>query len=197
MKKAGVYPRLCIDLDILRENTSQALEMCAKCGIMVTAVTKSFCGDLRTAAALLDGGVTHLGDAQVINLKKLTGFPCEKWLVRAPCAPKWRRPPAVCGVGRTAYPGGVRRGQAGFLLGNRRAPGPRNPHDRQQFGLYGFGPDGQRGNVPGRGYCLLSPGIFFPAAGGNLSLCFQMLSKGPRLFWKMGARHFSHPLACT
>lgn len=98
MKETGAYPRLCIDLDILRENTSQVLGLCAKRGIMVTAVTKSFCGDLRTAAALLDGGVTRLGDARVANLKKLTGFPCEKWLIRAPMRSEMEEAVRCCDI---------------------------------------------------------------------------------------------------
>ncbi len=87
-----------MDLGVIRENTGQVLGMCAKHGIMVTGVTKSFCADLRAASALLDGGITRLGDARVGNLKKLTGFPCEKWLIRSPMLSEMEEAVRYCDI---------------------------------------------------------------------------------------------------
>ena len=256
MKETGAYPRLCIDLDILRENTSQVLGLCAKRGIMVTAVTKSFYGDLRTAAALLDGGVTRLGDARVANLKKLTGFPCEKWLIRAPMRSEMEEAVRCCDIalhseiqtvqaaaaaarriGKTHGVilmmdlGDLREGffrEEDLLLAaieTERTSGAvlkgigtnltcmsfvqSTPENMERLCRLAKRVEEAAGHplsyVSGGNSAALDlmlrggfpSGIFFPAAGGNLALCFQMLSKWPRLFLEMGARHFSHPLACT
>lgn len=98
MKEVETYPRLCVNLAAIRGNTSRVLGMCAERGIMVTAVTKSFCADLRIASAFLDSGITRLGDARTANLKKLTGFPCEKWLIRPPMPSEMEEAVRYCDV---------------------------------------------------------------------------------------------------
>ncbi|MBC3804943.1 alanine/ornithine racemase family PLP-dependent enzyme [Acetobacterium fimetarium] len=79
-----MYPLLTINKQKIIANTKEIVTRAALKGINITAVTKVTGGNAEIAQALLDGGVTALGDSRIINLKKLAHLPCEKWLIRIP-----------------------------------------------------------------------------------------------------------------
>lgn len=81
-----MFPRLTIDLARIRANTERAVAICQKRGVDVMGVTKGVCGDVEVARALVDGGVTRLGDARLENLSKLRDAELDVplWLLRAP-----------------------------------------------------------------------------------------------------------------
>ncbi len=79
-----MYPRLLIDLGKLRENAKTVTGRCSQQGIHVWGVTKVVGGDARVAQALLDGGVTALGDSRLQDLAALQGIDAPKMLIRSP-----------------------------------------------------------------------------------------------------------------
>ena len=86
MKQAEVTPRLEIDLNKIRHNSAHLCEKLAPRGIGITGVTKVALGDPRVATALLQGGVTSLGDSRIRNIRKMRhgGVNAEFILLRSP-----------------------------------------------------------------------------------------------------------------
>lgn len=64
-------PQLVINLRKIEENSRQVVERAKKQGIAVVGVTKSCCGSLPVARAMLRGGVSWLGDSRLSNLVRL------------------------------------------------------------------------------------------------------------------------------
>jgi predicted amino acid racemase len=63
--------RLEIDLDKIQHNAKTIVDICNKKDINVAGVTKGVAGMPEVARAMLKGGVTHLADARIINIKKI------------------------------------------------------------------------------------------------------------------------------
>lgn len=64
-------PYLSIDLDKIAHNARSIVDLCAGHGIEVTGVTKGVCGHPAVARAMLQGGVTSIGDSRMINIGRL------------------------------------------------------------------------------------------------------------------------------
>lgn len=79
-------PRLEIDLGRLRHNAAAIVGLAGARGVSVTGVVKGCCGDPQVGRAMLDGGVSALGDSRVANLFRLReALPgTELWLLRLP-----------------------------------------------------------------------------------------------------------------
>ena len=78
------YPKLDINLDIIKNNVHSVISLCENYGIYVTGVTKVFSASKPIIQAYLDGGIKMLGDSRIENLKKAKDFEVEKWLIRVP-----------------------------------------------------------------------------------------------------------------
>ncbi len=78
------YPRIEIELEKIKENTSIMVKECRGRGIEVAGVTKVFCGHKKIAEAMIEGGVSILADSRIENLKRLSGFKLPKMLIRIP-----------------------------------------------------------------------------------------------------------------
>lgn len=77
-------PRIEIDLDKIRHNTREIVKACSNLNIGITGVTKVFCGDVRIAMAMVEGGVKHLADSRIENILKLKDIDIPKILLRLP-----------------------------------------------------------------------------------------------------------------
>ena len=79
-------PNIAIDLDKIEHNTRVIVDLCAKHGITVTGVTKAVCGNPEVAKAMFRGGVQSLGDARLINIRRLrnAGIKAQYMLLRIP-----------------------------------------------------------------------------------------------------------------
>ena len=64
-------PRLEIDLDKITHNARTLVERLANRGIAVTGVTKATLGSVEIANALLQAGVSALGDSRIENIEAL------------------------------------------------------------------------------------------------------------------------------
>ena len=79
-------PRLEISLDQIQHNAKAMVDCLGLRSITVTAVTKAVLGMPEVARALLDAGVSGLGDARVENLERMraAGITAPLTLIRAP-----------------------------------------------------------------------------------------------------------------
>lgn len=77
---------ITIDLQKLTDNARAMVAACAARGVTVLGVTKVTCGMPQVAQALLDGGVSQLGDSRLENIQRLqrNGVDCPLMLVRIP-----------------------------------------------------------------------------------------------------------------
>lgn len=77
---------ITIDLQKLTDNAEKMVSMCAARGIEVLGVTKLACGMPQVAQAMLDGGVSQLGDSRLENIQRLqrNGVDCPIMLLRIP-----------------------------------------------------------------------------------------------------------------
>ena len=78
------YPRIEVDLNKIKHNTSTLVNLCKKYKIKVAGVTKVFCADTEIAKAYVEGGVDYLADSRIENLIKLKEFKIPKILLRLP-----------------------------------------------------------------------------------------------------------------
>lgn len=76
------YPCVEVNLSKITHNAKEVLSMCNKKGINVIGVTKVFCAEESIVQAILNGGITHIGDSRIQNLKKLKDIDCKKTLLR-------------------------------------------------------------------------------------------------------------------
>lgn len=81
-------PRVVIDLNKIKSNCKVVVDTCKEQGVSITGITKSFCGELKIAEALKEGGVTYLGDARLDNLENLKSIDVPKILIRLPMKSK-------------------------------------------------------------------------------------------------------------
>ena len=79
-------PEIKIYLDKIKSNTSVVVDYCRKKGILVTGVTKSTCGMPLVARAMLDGGVTSIGESRIENMRRLrySGINAPMMMLRIP-----------------------------------------------------------------------------------------------------------------
>ena len=78
--------RIELDLDKIGENARILVDRLGSTGISVTGVTKAALGSPELAAALIDAGVTALGDSRIENLERLraAGIVATTLLLRSP-----------------------------------------------------------------------------------------------------------------
>lgn len=76
------YPCVEVDLSKVSHNAKEILSMCSRKGINIIGVTKVFCAETSIVKAMLDGGITHIGDSRIQNLKKVKDMKCKKTLLR-------------------------------------------------------------------------------------------------------------------
>src|SRR5690349_12589541 len=76
------YPCVEVNLSKVTHNAKEIISICNKQGINVIAVTKSFCAEKPIVEAILQGGITQIGDSRIQNLRKLKEVNCGKLLLR-------------------------------------------------------------------------------------------------------------------
>jgi ornithine racemase len=80
-----MYPRVVIDLNKLKHNTKQLVKLCHNAQIeTIFGVTKVLAGDGRAIEAMIEGGITHLADSRIQNLRMMRHYPLPKVLLRLP-----------------------------------------------------------------------------------------------------------------
>ncbi|ADL08240.1 alanine/ornithine racemase family PLP-dependent enzyme [Thermosediminibacter oceani] len=80
------YPRIEINLSLIRENARYIVDLCKRSGIEVMGITKGFCALLPVVRTMVDGGVKKLGDSRIKNIKnmKCSGLEIPIYLIRIP-----------------------------------------------------------------------------------------------------------------
>ena len=75
-----------INLEKIRDNSAAVVRLCNDAGIEVIGVTKGVCAAVPFVQAMVDGGICHLADARIKNIRKLrnNGFKQEMTLLRIP-----------------------------------------------------------------------------------------------------------------
>ena len=76
------YPCVEVKLSKVTHNAKEILSMCNEKGIDVIGVTKVFCAEPPIIQAMLQGGITQVGDSRIQNLKKIKNIMCKKMLLR-------------------------------------------------------------------------------------------------------------------
>ncbi|GAB6099881.1 alanine/ornithine racemase family PLP-dependent enzyme [Halanaerocella petrolearia] len=76
--------QLEINLTVLKENTTQVVDLAAEHNMDIWGVTKGACGNLQVAKAMLDGGVDGLADSRLANLERLAVLNSPLLLLRIP-----------------------------------------------------------------------------------------------------------------
>ncbi len=80
----GPCPRVSIDISKIRQNAAVLTKLCRKQGIQVAGVVKGVCGMPEVAQAMLDGGVTMLGDSRLENMHRWASLKAPRLLLRLP-----------------------------------------------------------------------------------------------------------------
>lgn len=78
------YPRILINTKIIENNVKVVVNLGKKYGVKLSGVTKGFCAYPDIVQAFVDGGVEHLADSRIANLKKLAAFNIDKIMLRLP-----------------------------------------------------------------------------------------------------------------
>lgn len=84
MKNKNTYPRLVINLKIIKNNAERLVSLAKSKNVGITAITKGVCGDIKIAKTLFNSGITSFGDSRIENIKKLKSIRTEKILIRTP-----------------------------------------------------------------------------------------------------------------
>ena len=86
MDEAEILPGILIDTEKIRSNTRIITAFCRKNGISVTGVTKAVCGMPHIARALLEGGVSGLGESRIENIRRMrnSGIIAPMMMLRVP-----------------------------------------------------------------------------------------------------------------
>lgn len=77
-------PSLSINLQIIEDNTRTLLGFCHDKGVIPVGISKLLAVSDKIASTMVLGGVQTVGDTQLQNLKKLTGAPLRRVLLRRP-----------------------------------------------------------------------------------------------------------------
>jgi len=93
-------PRIEVDLSKIRRNARHLVDHLAPLGISVVGVTKGVCGHPQIARAMLDGGVSALGDARVANVERMlaAGITAPIVLIRTPMPSQVDKIVRTCGT---------------------------------------------------------------------------------------------------
>ena len=80
------FPCVEIDLNKIKHNTQQLVNLCSNNGIEVMAVTKGVCGLADVAKIFIKGGAQKLGDSRIRNIVSLkqSGIDLPVYLIRIP-----------------------------------------------------------------------------------------------------------------
>ena len=80
------YPRILFSLGKIKKNTENIVSIAKKYNININGITKSVCGNIDIAKAMIEGGVTVIGDSRIENLKflKENGITKDLMLIRSP-----------------------------------------------------------------------------------------------------------------
>ena len=80
------YPLFEIRLEKISNNARVIADLCAKHNISVSGVVKSVCGSPQIANAVINGGITQLGDSRISNFNRLraSGVDAEFIMLRLP-----------------------------------------------------------------------------------------------------------------
>jgi predicted amino acid racemase len=65
------FPRIEFDLNKVIQNTKNIVSLAKKYNISINGITKAVCANIDIAKAMIEGGVTFLGDSRIENIKKL------------------------------------------------------------------------------------------------------------------------------
>jgi predicted amino acid racemase len=81
-----VLPYVTIDLKKIEHNARTITRLCMQYGMTITGVTKVTCGQPEVAQAMLDGGVTSIGESRLPNIQRLqaNGVHTSYMLLRIP-----------------------------------------------------------------------------------------------------------------
>ncbi|MTI66481.1 MAG: alanine/ornithine racemase family PLP-dependent enzyme [Firmicutes bacterium] len=78
------YPRVEININKIKHNTSKLVTLCNEEDISVAGVTKVFCAYCDVVDAMIEGGVKFLADSRIENIKKYKDKEVPKLLLRLP-----------------------------------------------------------------------------------------------------------------
>ncbi|MGB9839431.1 alanine/ornithine racemase family PLP-dependent enzyme [Thermovenabulum sp.] len=80
------YPRVEINLSLIKKNAMNIVELCNKYGIEVMGITKGVCALEPVVRTMIEGGVKKLGDSRIKNIVKLKsyGVNLPVYLIRIP-----------------------------------------------------------------------------------------------------------------
>ena len=84
MEAGDMGPTLKVNLDLIRGNTAQVVDLALEKGIDIWGVTKGARGDKKVGKAMLDGGVKGLADSRLSNLRRLSELETDLMLLRIP-----------------------------------------------------------------------------------------------------------------
>jgi ornithine racemase len=78
--------RIVVDLDKITLNARATVDLCARHGVTVAAVTKAVCGEPEIVRAILAGGVTTIAESRLDNVRRIreAGIDCDVLLLRLP-----------------------------------------------------------------------------------------------------------------
>lgn len=79
-----MYPKVKIDLEKIKHNTEVLTKLCQKYSISISGVTKAVSADKRITEAMISGGIRHLADSRIQNLKRMKDFDIKKMMLRLP-----------------------------------------------------------------------------------------------------------------
>ncbi len=100
------YPRMEIFLDRIRHNVAVVCGRARAHGVEIVGVTKGLCGEPLVARAMLEGGVSALGDSRLSNLARLRreGINAPLMLIRIPMMSEARWVPRVADISLQSEP---------------------------------------------------------------------------------------------
>lgn len=80
------YPRVEINLSLIRENANYIVDLCERFGIEVMGITKGVCAIEPVVRTIIEGGVKKLGDSRIKNIKNMKGYGIDLpiYLIRIP-----------------------------------------------------------------------------------------------------------------
>lgn len=81
---SSFFPRLFVDLAIIRDNVKAMVELCRGHGVEPIGVNKLSCEAPEIAQAYIEGGLKTIADSRIQNLKKIAHLPVDKLLLRLP-----------------------------------------------------------------------------------------------------------------
>ncbi len=78
------YPKMTVDLNIIKNNAKILVDLCNKKDIKIAGVSKVFCGNPEIAKVYLESGIEYLADSRIENLIRLKDIDMPKLMLRLP-----------------------------------------------------------------------------------------------------------------